>query len=93
LCIETKFATTATFYKLHFMTAEEFTLKFAECFNQTEAASIKPGTEFKKLEEWGSMLALIVIAMIDSDFGKTIIAEDLKSANTVSELFEIVNSK
>lgn len=75
------------------MQAEDFVQKFAECFNQTEPASINTETRFRELEEWGSMMALIVIAMIDGDFGKTITAEDLKSATTVGELFEVVKNK
>lgn len=71
----------------------EFTQKFADCFYQTDATLIKQDTEFKKLEEWGSMLALIVIAMIDADYGKTISADDLKQADTVADLFEIIKSK
>jgi len=75
------------------MSAEEFTKKFADCFHQTDPLSIKPETEFRKLEEWGSMLALIVIAMIDADFGKTVTADDLKRANTVADLFDTIKSK
>ncbi len=75
------------------MQSEDFIQKFAVCFHQTEPASIHAETKFRELEEWGSMLALIVIAMIDADFGKTITAEDLKSANTVAELFELVKNK
>lgn len=75
------------------MQSEEFIQKFAACFHQTEPASITSETKFRELEEWGSMLALIVIAMIDADFAKTITAEDLKSANTVTELFELVKNK
>ncbi len=75
------------------MELQEFTQKFADCFNQTDASLIKPETEFKTLEEWGSMLALIVIAMIDSDYNKTVSSEDLKAATTVASLFEIVSKK
>ncbi len=75
------------------MLLEEFVEKFADCFNQTSAAAFKPETEFKKLSEWGSMLVLIVIAMVDADYEKVITAEDLKSAVTVEQLFEIVKSK
>lgn len=75
------------------MLLTEFVEKFAACFNQTAPASITANTEFKKLGEWGSMLTLIVIAMIDADYAKTITAEDLKAANTVEELFEVVKSK
>ena len=75
------------------MLLEDFVQKFAGCFHQTKPASIRSETKFRELEEWGSMLALIVIAMIDADFGKTITAEDLKSANTVAALFEVVKNK
>jgi len=75
------------------MELEDFTRRFAECFHQTDPSIIQPGTEFRKLEEWGSMMALIVIAMIDADFGKTITSEDLKNAVTVASLFEIVKNK
>ena len=75
------------------MQSEDFFQNFAACFHQTEPASVRAETKFRELEEWGSMLALIVIAMIDADFGKTITAEDLKSVNTVAELFEVVKNK
>ncbi len=75
------------------MQLEDFIQKFAECFHQTEPSSIQANTRYRELEEWGSMMALIVIAMIDADFGKTVTAEDLKSANTVAELFEVVKNK
>lgn len=75
------------------MLVEEFTQKFADCFYQTDPVSIKPGTKFMQLEEWGSMMALIVIAMIDAEFSKTITAQDLKSAGTVANLFDIINQK
>ena len=75
------------------MHTEEFVQKFADCFHQTNTDAIKSETKFREMEEWGSMMALIVIAMIDADFGKTISADDLKSANTVAELFEIVKNK
>lgn len=75
------------------MELQDFTQKFAECFNQTAPAQITPHTEFKKLEEWGSMLALIVIAMVDADYGKTVTAEDIKAAHTVADLFTIVSNK
>ena len=75
------------------MDLQEFVKKFAECFNQTPASHFKPETEYKKLEEWGSMMALIVIAMVDADYGKTITSEDLKQANTIASLFEIAQNK
>ncbi len=70
------------------MVLEEFTQKFAECFHHTDASEINPDTKFKNLEEWGSMLALIIIAMVDAEYGKLLSSEDLKAAETVYQLFE-----
>jgi acyl carrier protein len=75
------------------MLLQEFVEKFAGCFNQTPADSINAQTDFKKLTEWGSMLTLIVIAMIDADYEKTITSEDLKASITVADLFELVKKK
>ncbi len=75
------------------MELHDFTQKFSGCFNLTDPALITPDTEFRKLEEWGSMMALIVIAMIDSDYGKTVTAEEMRSVNTVRQLFDLLNQK
>ena len=75
------------------MLLQEFTEKFAACFHKTDAATILPATIYKQQEEWGSMMTLIVIAMIDADYDKIITSEDLKSADTVEQLFELVKNK
>ncbi|MFN8285428.1 MAG: hypothetical protein U0V74_01675 [Chitinophagales bacterium] len=75
------------------MELNDFTEKFAGCFNITDPSLITADTEFRKLDEWGSMLALIVIAMVDSDYGKTITAEEMRSVNTPRELFALLNNK
>ena len=75
------------------MALQQFITQFADSFSQTNPATITAVTEFRKLDEWGSMLSLIVIAMVDSDYGKTLTAEDLKSVDTVQQLFELINSK
>lgn len=75
------------------MSLKEFVGKFADCFNQTKPETISASTKFAELDEWGSMMTLIVIAMIDADYEKTITAEDLKRVTTVADLFEIVKHK
>ena len=71
----------------------DFLKKFADCFNYTDATLITPACEYKQLPEWGSMMALIVTAMIDSEYSKTITAEDLRATRTVADLFTLVQSK
>lgn len=50
-------------------------------------------TKFKELEEWSSLTALSVIAMIDEEYDIAIKGDDMRAANTVGDLFNIVSSK
>ena len=50
-------------------------------------------THFRELDEWSSLIALSLIAMVDIEYGIVIKALDIRNANTVSELFDIVKSK
>ncbi len=65
---------------------------------EAELADITPGTitpetVFKQLDAWNSMQALILIAMVDSEYGVTLTAENLNDSTTVSDLFSLVQSK
>ncbi|MGE3825924.1 MAG: acyl carrier protein, partial [Bacteroidia bacterium] len=55
--------------------------------------TIKPETVFKQLDTWNSMQALILIAMVDSEYGVTLTAENLNNCITVADLFSVVQSK
>ena len=50
------------------MEINEFIENFADQFDDIEVASLTPTTVFKELEEWTSLIALSVIAMIDEIF-------------------------
>ena len=64
-----------------------FILKFSECFSPEEARKISASTAFRELEEWNSMMALIIISMVDSDFGKVLSVDDIRASKTVEDLF------
>lgn len=55
--------------------------------------TIKPETVFKQLDAWNSMQALILIAMVDSEYGVTLTAENLNECITIADLFSFVQSK
>ena len=75
------------------MTLEEFVTAFAEEFDETPAESFTPATVYKDLDEWGSLTALSIIAMVDEEFEKRITGADLRSVNTLEELFNLIQSK
>ena len=65
------------------MKLEEFVQLFAEQFDDTSADTFTTTTEYKTLEEWGSLVALSVISMIDDEFGKRITGADLRNCVTI----------
>jgi len=75
------------------MELNEFIANFAEQFDETDANEITAATEFKSLDEWSSLIALSVIAMVDEEYDVTIKGEDIRNSNTVEDLFNAVKAK
>lgn len=75
------------------MELKNFIANFAEQFEDTDVNDIQATTVFKELDEWSSLLALSVIAMVDEEYEVTLKGEDIRNANTVEDLFNVVKSK
>lgn len=75
------------------MDLQVFTTKVAEQFEDTDMAVFSPNTNFKELDEWSSLIALSLIAMIDEEYGIAIKGDDIRSANTIEDLFVIIKNK
>ena len=75
------------------MKIEEFIENFASQFDDTPAEEFKSETNFRELDEWSSLIALSVIAMVDEEYDVTLKGDDMKAANTIGELYHIVESK
>lgn len=74
------------------MELQDFIEKFAEQFEETAASEIKADTVFKELDEWSSLIALSVIAMVDDEYGKSIRGDVIRSSDTVEDLFNRINA-
>ncbi len=75
------------------MDIKEFISNFAEQFDDLDASVLTPETEFKSLEDWNSLVALSVIAMIDEEYDVTLKGNDITGAKTIEDLFNTVQSK
>jgi acyl carrier protein len=71
------------------MELQDFLEKFAEQFDNTDPEEFEANTEFKLLEEWSSMIALSIIAMIDDECSITIKGDDIRAAKTIGDLYNI----
>ena len=75
------------------MNLQEFIDNFAAQFDETEPDEIKAETKFKDLDEWSSLTALSIIAMVDDEYDMIIKGNDIVNSETIQELFNIVVKK
>lgn len=75
------------------MNLQEFMANFAAQFEDTEVSVFKPETKFRELEEWSSLTALSVMAMVDEEYGVTLKGDDIRNSKTINDIYTIVKSK
>ncbi|MBR0178472.1 MAG: acyl carrier protein [Bacteroidales bacterium] len=72
------------------MTLDQFVQQFAEQFDETPANQFTPATDYKSLDEWGSLTTLGVITMVDAEMEKRITASNLLACTTIEELYNFI---
>ena len=75
------------------ITLDEFVQRFAAEFDETPIETFTPDTEYKKMEEWGSLVALSIISMIEEEFDKFLTGADLRSVSTIKELYNLIQTR
>lgn len=75
------------------MEIKEFIENFADQFDDTDVSVLKAETVFKELDEWSSLIALSVIAMVDEEYDVTIKGDDIRNSNTIQDLFDNIKAK
>lgn len=75
------------------MEINEFVANFAEQFDDTDTSEIQANTEFHDLDEWSSLTGMGVIAMVKTEYGKSITGAELKTCNTVEDVFNLIKNK
>ena len=75
------------------MELEKFIENFAEQFDETDASEITASTNYHDLEEWSSLVALSVIAMVDEEYDVTLKGDDMRAAVTIQDLLNTVKAK
>lgn len=74
------------------MELKKFVECFAEQFEETKSSVFQAETRFKELDEWSSLLALSIIAMIDEEYDVRIKGEEIRNSVTIEDLYNLVKS-
>jgi acyl carrier protein len=75
------------------MTLEAFTKALEEEFEEITPGTISPDSNYREIEGWSSMHALIVIAFVDNHYDIILSAADLKQTSTIKDLYNIVQQR
>ncbi|WP_448779470.1 acyl carrier protein [Bacteroides congonensis] len=75
------------------MELNDFISNFASQFEDTDASEFTENTLFRELDEWTSLTALSIIAMVDEEYEVSVNGNDIRKAETIGELFNIVKAK
>lgn len=75
------------------MDQQKFLQLFAEQFDDTDESGITMDCKFRDLNEWSSLVALGVIAVVKTTYGKTLTATEMRKCDTVRDLYNLIVSK
>jgi acyl carrier protein len=75
------------------ITIEELIQKLELEFDAITPGTLKPESVLRESVEWNSVNALILIAMINTEYDIILNAEDLRSIVTVNDIFQIIKMR
>lgn len=70
-----------------------FLQNFVSVLDDTDEALITDETIFRDLEEWDSLTALSLIAMVDEEYSLKLTGDDIKTSTTLQDIFEKIKNK
>jgi acyl carrier protein len=75
------------------MNIDEFIKQLEGEYEDLTPGTLKPDSIFREVFEWNSINALILIALVKTEYDVTINAEDIATSKTVADLFRIIESR
>ena len=75
------------------MKIEEFIKHLEDEFDDLKPGMLKPESQFRDVFEWNSINALILIAMVKTEYDVTLSADDLIKSKTVNDIYSIVENR
>ena len=71
----------------------DFIEKFAEQFDDVDVEQLNSATRFRELDGYTSLVALLIITMIDEEYDVTVTGDDMKQQVTIGDLYNLVSSR
>jgi acyl carrier protein len=75
------------------MTTDDFLKNFVAQLEETDANIVTIRTKFRDLEEWSSLSALAIMAMVDEEYDVILKGDDIQNCQTIEDIYIIVKSR
>jgi len=72
---------------------DRFIEHISNLYEVTDLNEIHLNAKYKELDEWDSLLALEIIAMIDEEFNVELNGDDIRNTETLEDLLNLVESR
>ncbi|MDP4280664.1 MAG: phosphopantetheine-binding protein [Bacteroidota bacterium] len=75
------------------MNIQEFIKNIENEFDDIKPGVLKPESKFRETFEWTSINALILIAMVKTEYDVALTADDLVKSQTIQDIYDVVKSR
>ncbi|MEI7490623.1 MAG: phosphopantetheine-binding protein [Bacteroidota bacterium] len=75
------------------MDIQNFIIKIEGEFEDLKPGLLKPDSKFRDAFDWNSINALILIALIKTEYNVTLTANDLIKSKTIKDIYTIVETR
>jgi acyl carrier protein len=72
------------------MDENKFVEDFASIFDDVEVTELTMDTEFKNLDEWSSLAALGLLAVMEEEYDAELSSKDIEKSITIRDIYNIV---
>ena len=75
------------------MELKDFIGKFVSQFEEEDPTIFEADLDFHELDSWSSLTSLSVVAMVYQEYGVELDTQDVRNADTIEDLFNIVKER
>jgi acyl carrier protein len=75
------------------MEENNFLEHFCSVFDEVEVSDLSMDTNFREIDEWSSLAALGLLAVMEEEYGVTLSNDDIKKSVTIRDIYNIVNTQ
>lgn len=72
------------------MDENKFIENFATIFDDTDVTELTMDTEFKDLDEWSSLTALGLLAVMEEEYDFELSSKDIERSATIRDIYNII---